>query len=76
MAAGKNFDLENVKSMCLIPQKNEIDFEGACYAQLASSAISTTPTAADSVRKFCQGLETQYQSVCLARISTPIKFND
>lgn len=67
MAASHRFDLENLKSMCLIPQKNEPDFEGQCYLQLVSSTLSTIPDGKDKVESFCRGLSDKYRNDCLNR---------
>lgn len=73
MAASHRFDLENLKSMCLIPQKNEPDFEGQCYIQLAASTLSTIPDAKDKVEAFCRGLSDEYRNDCLNRLPTLIQ---
>lgn len=69
MAAGKNFEIDTLKSMCLLPQKNDPSFEGDCYVQLVSSMLSTIPQAKDKAEIFCNGLDKNYQPACLAQVS-------
>lgn len=74
IAAGAHFDLDNIKSMCQIPQKNEPNFERECYLHLVSSTLSTIPQAKDKVNAYCRSLNTKYLADCLSRASSSIRY--
>jgi len=74
MAASKNFDLQALKPMCDLVQEHYPDFKSDCYVQLAASTLSTIPDQA-RVKKFCEGLEQQFQSACFGQISGYNKYN-
>src|SRR3989344_3388547 len=67
MATARRFDLDALKPMCSIPQK-EPNFKGECYVRLASSTLSTLPAEKDKVASFCRGLDEKYQRDCLYQV--------
>jgi hypothetical protein len=68
LAAAYNFDLDKISSMCRIPQKNEVDFESACYTQLVSSTLSTNPKAKEKVDAFCESLSDNFRPECIRQV--------
>ncbi len=70
MAAGKQFDLPNLKSMCDLAQPDDSGFKSDCYVQLAASTLSTVPDEQDRVKQFCESLDSSYQSICLSQITS------
>lgn len=68
IGASRNFDLPSLKSICAIPQKNNFNFEGECYTDLISSALSTIPTMVPEAVSFCNNLEDQFRQSCFSMI--------
>ncbi len=68
MGASKNFYLPDLKSICMIPQKNDPGFEGECYPNMVASALSTIPTMVPDAVDFCNSLEDKFQKSCFSMI--------
>lgn len=68
MGASRNFDLDVLKSMCLLPQKNDPSFENDCYPALVSSALSTTPKALTDAVKMCRSIKEVFKPDCFSMI--------
>ncbi len=69
MTAAYEYDLDKMKPMCDIPQKNDPSFKNDCYASMAGSTLSTLPNDTKKVSDFCESLDTQYQSACFYQIN-------
>ncbi len=73
MGASQNFDLEKLKYICKIPQKDDPNFESECYPNLVSSALSTIPTKVLEATAFCNSLEQEFKASCLYMIDVIVK---
>jgi hypothetical protein len=70
MATAKDFDLPAMQGICKIKQEDNPDFEGDCYVQLVSSAMSTLPEFGSKARAFCHGLEEEFKARCLGQVQS------
>jgi hypothetical protein len=75
-AVSRNFNLEEVKDMCELPQALEPGFEGNCYNNLASILLVTIPNKASRVVDFCSGLNEKFSEDCYGVIGSTLRKNN
>jgi hypothetical protein len=75
LAAARNFDLFVMKDMCLLPQRQDQNFQQNCYVQLVASVLSTSYEKASEAIDFCSTLELEpFQHACLQQIGYNLRY--
>lgn len=64
----KNFNLNELKDICSLPQKDDPSFTAECYPHLISSALSTIPEDVPQAVAFCGSLENKDKYACFSMI--------
>ncbi len=76
LIASRDYDLDKIKFMCALPQKDDPNFQKECYIYIIGSTVASIPqTAGPKVVDFCLSLEPGFQQSCFGEVGTMFRDN-